>query len=214
MNNMLLKVCGMRHSQNIADLGKLDVNMMGFIFYSESKRDVTDKLKIEVFQAIPKTTETVAVFVNPKNEFVDSIVSKYPFDMIQFHGKEAPSQLHYWKKRGFKITKAFHVDDAFNFSDTLAYEGLCDYFLFDSKGRYYGGNGFVFNWLALKNYQGQTPFLLSGGLDESVIEKLPWLKDLNISGLDLNSKMELEPAVKDIHRIEKFIHQLQKPQLT
>ena len=208
MKKMPLKVCGMRNRNNIQKLLQLDIDMMGFIFYPPSPRDATQKLDVSLLTKFPPSIKRVAVFVDPEEAYIESVMDQYSMDIIQFHGVESPDQLLKWKNKGYKIIKAFHVNDAFDFKGVEAYEGIADHFLFDSKGTYYGGNGVAFNWLTLQNYKGKTPFFLSGGLDETVLEKLPWLKTLNINALDVNSRFETEPGIKDLYRLEKFIENL------
>lgn len=212
MKKMKLKVCGMRDRDNILRVLKLDIDMMGFIFYPPSPRDATGKLDASLLENFPETVKKVAVFVNPEEEYIQTVMETYSFDAIQFHGGESVAELQKWRNNGYEIIKAFHVNDEFNFRWVEEYEEVCDYFLFDSKGTYYGGNGVAFNWLTLQNYKGFVPFFLSGGLDESVLEKVPWLKTLNIKALDVNSRLEVKPGLKDVNRLKKFIDKLKKPQ--
>ena len=104
-----------------------------------------------------------------------------------------------------EIIKAFSVNEDFDFSQTKEYEAHCDFFLFDTKGKLPGGNGFTFDWTLLQNYKGQTPFFLSGGINSSHVEMIKSLEMRQLYALDLNSGFEIEPALKDISLLKKFI---------
>jgi len=79
-----------------------------------------------------------------------------------------------------------------------------DYLLFDAFGKKAGGNGVLFNWQLISKYTGNTPFLLSGGIDETMAEKIKKIKHPQLIGVDINSGFETEPALKDIAKINSF----------
>ena len=156
----------MRDAENISELIKLKPDYMGFIFYEKSKRFVSNFPEIE----IPSEIKKVGVFVNETIDEVIEIAEEYELGAIQLHGNESPEyceELKVLMIRDVEIFKAFSVDDSFDFSITEAYQKMCDYLLFDTKGKEYGGNGVKFNWQVLDSYKGETPFLLSGGIFKS-----------------------------------------------
>ena len=145
---MKLKVCGMRENNNIIDVSELNPDYMGFIFYNKSKRFVTGDIPI-----ISNKIEKIAVFVNETIEKVKDILCKYDINTVQLHGNEDVKFCADLKKNNFKIIKAFSIDENFDFECLKEFDTYCDYYLFDTKGSYPGGNGYKFNWQILKNYK-------------------------------------------------------------
>ncbi len=199
-----LKVCGLRDTTNIDELIKLRPDFMGLIFHEKSPRNVTEILNID----LPKTIKRVGVFVDKEESFIRDKVNNYKLDLIQIHGNETPKECKNLKEKGFKIIKAFNIYEGFDFNKLQDYEPYCDYFLLDAFGKNAGGNGIVFNWDLLQKYNGETPFLLSGGIDETMVEKLKSIKHPKCIGVDINSGFEIKPAFKDIEKIKKFKQEL------
>ena len=204
---MLVKVCGMRDAENILDLIKLEPDYLGFIFYKKSKRFVTNFPEVE----IPSKIKKVGVFVNETIDNIIEIVEKHQLEAVQLHGDESPEYCEELKVlliRKVEILKAFSVDDYFDFSNTNAYEKVCDYFLFDTKGKDYGGNGIKFNWQVLEKYKGKIPFLLSGGISKNdskaILSFLNRKESNKCIGIDINSGFEIEAALKNIEDIKEF----------
>ncbi len=195
----------MCHSQNISELAELRPDYMGFIFYSKSKRNVIDKLDQADLDNLPPSVKKVGVFVNATFEEIKEQIKKYTLDLVQLHGKETPELCAKIQQLGIKVIKAFSVDETFNFGVTLPYKTVCDYFLFDTKGKEAGGNGFTFDWSILANYDNEIPFFLSGGLDETNTAEVKKLTHLNIHAVDVNSKFEIQPALKDIELLKKSV---------
>ena len=199
-----LKVCGMKYPDNIRQLIELKPDFIGFIFYNKSKRYVNNELEIKRL-GILKSVKKVGVFVNSTIEEVQEKEKSFKLDFVQLHGDESPEFCLGLKKSGIKITKAFQVDEAFDFSLLKQYETVCDYYLFDTKTKLYGGSGEKFNWKILEKYDNQKPFFLSGGIDIDDVDEIKKLKNLNIYAIDINSKFEINPGYKDIQKIKKFI---------
>ncbi len=195
----------MCHSQNISELAELRPDYMGFIFYSKSKRNVIGKLDQADLDNLPPSVKKVGVFVNATFEEIKEQIKKYTLDLVQLHGKETPELCAKIQQLGIKVIKAFSVDETFNFGVTLPYKTVCDYFLFDTKGKEAGGNGFTFDWSVLANYDNEIPFFLSGGLDETNTAEVKKLTHLNIHAVDVNSKFEIQPALKDIELLKKSV---------
>lgn len=191
----------MRDPENLQDLLELPIDYVGLIFYKKSKRFVEKELpKIDF-----RVKEKVGVFVNESLEYILEKSQQYDFTTIQLHGAESPEFCEILNKQNLKVIKAFSVDDDFDFSKTKNYEPFCDYFLFDTKGKLPGGNGYTFDWRVLKKYGGETPFFLSGGINSSHVNILKELKFKQLHAIDLNSGFEKEPALKDISLLKKFI---------
>lgn len=202
---MKIKVCGMRDKANLAQLVELKPDFIGFIFYDKSPRFVGDLLDENFVRSIPKPIKKVGVFVNSNPDYILRIVKKYDLQFIQLHGHETPDFCRNLKSRGINVIKAFSIDESFNFGTLNNYKPHCDYFLFDTKGQSLGGNGIAFDWKILERYQySDKPFFLSGGLS---LENISQVKDLGIKvyGLDVNSKFETEPALKDIEKLRQLI---------
>lgn len=204
---MKIKVCGMRDSQNIADLAKLNPDYIGFIFYAKSPRCATD-LDEKAVSALPNTIQKVGVFVNEAIEVIHEKALTYGLDVLQLHGNETPVLCLQLQKKGFTIFKAFPISEASDFKKTRTYEGCCDYFLFDTKTAQQGGSGIKFDWKLLHNYTGKTPFLLSGGIALQDLETIQKLTHPMFVGIDVNSKFETAPGMKDIIKLSEIIKKI------
>lgn len=201
---MKLKVCGMRDSQNIRELLLLNPDYMGFIFYEKSPRNVGEVLDDVLLKSFPESVQKVGVFVNASLKFVKEQATKYGLNLVQLHGDESPSYVADLFAVGIRVMKVFSVGDAFDFKQLGQYNPFVEYFLFDTKGKARGGNGEVFNWELLRNYDQKVPFFLSGGIDLDNVDELEKLEGMNIHAIDVNSKFELEPGLKDIEKVEKL----------
>ena len=202
---MKLKVCGMKFLENIESAIDLRPDYMGFIFYEKSTRNYEgDGLDL------PSDIKKVGVFVNsPQKEVLDAI-DTFNLNAVQLHGDESPDYCRSIK--GVEIIKAFSVDSNFNFEVLRAYEEVCDYYLFDTKGKLRGGNGIAFDWNLLKDYPSQKEYFLSGGIG---MEEIVQIQEFNKSSLskycvaiDINSKFEIQPGLKDIEKINFFKNKL------
>ncbi|MGB1217596.1 MAG: phosphoribosylanthranilate isomerase [Saprospiraceae bacterium] len=200
---MKIKVCGMRESKNIQALSVLEVDYMGLIFYEKSKRFVAR----EIAETLLKK---VGIFVNEEIEKVEALAKEYQLHALQVHGDESPEYCKKLQEKGHKIFRAFRVDENFDFQQTKDYEPFCELFIFDAKGKDYGGNGIAYDWSVLEKYQGGTNFLLSGGINPNSIEKIQVFQHPKCLGLDLNSGFEIEPALKDIDSLKIFIDTIQE----
>lgn len=195
----------MKFPNNIQEIEDLKPNFIGFIFYEKSTRFVGQHLTEKTFHSIPSSIKKVGVFVNESIKNIDEINKIFPFDYIQLHGNET---LKFCKKlqiQGFKIIKAFAVNKDFDFSILIDFERYCEYFLFDTKGIFFGGNGKSFDWNLLQKYHLKTPFFLSGGIGLENIESAINCSHPMLFGLDLNSHLELKPALKSVKITQKII---------
>ena len=205
MKEIHLKVCGMRDEANIAALMELQPDFIGFIFHEISPR-YCEKVP-EVF--IPESTRKTGVFVNKPEEYIARKKKDFHLDYVQLHGAESPEFCGRIQHSVAPVIKAFNLYDDFDFDTLKSYEEACAFFLFDASGPLAGGNGKLFNWQILEQYRGTTPFLLSGGIDESMAEAIRNIKHPAFYGVDINSRFELRPAIKDINKIKRFKHELQ-----
>ena len=204
----MIKVCGMREADNIREVETLGIDMMGFIFWPKSSRYVSQRPDY-----LPKHVKRVGVFVDEAPEQVKRLAIDYGLDYIQLHGHETPEVISYLRTPALphpRIIKAFNISTAEDLIQTQPYEGLVDYFLFDAKGKSVGGNGEKFNWNVLDAYQGSTPFLLSGGICPGDAVRVNAFYHPNCIGIDLNSRFELAPGLKDIAKLKEFISNLNK----
>lgn len=205
---MKIKICGMKFPENISEIGTLQPNYMGFIFYSKSKRFVGDDFSVDSINNLPKPIKKVGVFVNESVANILEKVTKYKLDVIQLHGNESVADCEILKKNNIGILKAFSIDESFDFEILIAYESVCDYFLFDTKTPDYGGSGKIFDWRLLEKYTLEKPFFLSGGLNLEAIEKIKDYNFKNLAGLDFNSQLENEDYSKNIVKTSEIIQQI------
>lgn len=200
-----IKVCGMRESQNILALAELQPDFMGFIFYKKSARFTGNILDKKLLDTLPKNIQKTGVFVNETIEKLVAISKEYNLDFVQLHGNETVEFCKKLKNEGLKIIKVFSVDNLFDFSETINFEGFADYFLFDTKAEGgYGGHGKAFDWNILDKYKGETPFLLAGGISLENLGDLDKIKNKNFGGIDVNSKFEISPANKNIEALKEL----------
>jgi phosphoribosylanthranilate isomerase len=193
-----LKVCGMRDRENILQLSRLKPDYMGFIFYPASPRYVGEDF---VVPEISSDTLRVGVFVNAGTEDILLKTRNNALDFVQLHGEESPAQCLELKKSGVGIIKVFSVDDEMDFRVTENYKDVVDFFLFDTKGKHYGGNARTFNWEVLSRYDQTIPFFLSGGITPNHVESIRKLELPFLQVIDVNSGVEISPALKDINKI-------------
>lgn len=211
LNKAKLKICGMRKPANIAAVIELQPDYMGFLMYPGSKRFIAG-LDPSVVKAIPGAIKTTGVFVDEEPEAVKAAVELYHFKAVQLHGKESPDYCRKLKValaagnagNPVEIVKAFGIDESFDFSILSAYENDVDYFLFDTQTAEHGGSGKSFNWRLLENYTLNKPYFLSGGIGPEHVQELQQISDSRFYAMDVNSRFELSPALKDIATLTQF----------
>jgi phosphoribosylanthranilate isomerase len=195
---MKLKICGMKYPDNILEVGSLLPDYMGFIFWEKSARyfdgDMPD---------LPKSIKKVGVFVNESIEVIEEKIAKYNLQAIQLHGQESVdfcSEIKAKFDTSIEIIKVFSADEHFDFSILKPFEAVCDYFLFDTKGKLPGGNGTTFDWRILEKYPSKKPFFLSGGIGIEEMDSIYEISKTNlpIYAIDINSRFEIEPGLKNI----------------
>ncbi len=211
---MKLKICGMKYQDNIKDVANLQPDYLGFIFFKGSKRNFTEDIP-----ELPEKIKKTGVFVNATIGEIFNTVLKYKLSAIQLHGEESVAYCHELKQKfeaikALEIIKVFSVGDSFDFKLLLSYEEVCDYFLFDTKGKERGGNGITFDWKILQQYPSKKPFYLSGGIGLDEMDSLKAFLTSDASrycyAIDVNSKFEIEPGLKKIDELKMFIRLLKQ----
>jgi phosphoribosylanthranilate isomerase len=201
---LAIKVCGMKQPFNIREVSGLRIQYIGLIFYPGSSRFVGDLEPVN----LPGQIEKVGVFVNQPIEYILEQAKRHSLAYIQLHGEEDQDFCKKLVQEGCKIIKAFRVGSAEDFQSVQLFEPFCAYFLFDAKGKTYGGTGRQFDWSLLNVYNGTTDFLLSGGITVADAGSIRNLNHPRLAGVDINSGFEMEPGIKSIQTIKTFIHEL------
>lgn len=204
----------MRHSSNLEEIAKLPIDMLGFIFYPSSPRHAEGILEKSALLTLPYAIQKVGVFVNSDLRDTLNTLKKYSLSCAQLHGSESTEYCERLRDEGYKVIKVFSVDQTMDFTLTKKYERLVDYFLFDTKSPQHGGTGEKFDWDVLQKYEGSQHVLLSGGILPTdgpeilrLSNKYSWIK-----GVDLNSRFESEPGMKDIQKLDLFIQTIKQSQ--
>lgn len=232
---MVIKVCGMRDARNIREVSQLGVDMIGMIFYPKSPRYVEmqsshagiipDYAKEDIgvsdssensSKDSSKTPARVGVFVDDMVQNIVTRVVNYHLDYVQLHGNEPRTMCENLRltldpdiRPGIKIIKAISVSDASDIQKYKEYVGAVDLFLFDTKCKTVGGSGQQFDWQVLEQYDGEVPFLLSGGIGPEDASRLHAFHHPKCIGIDLNSRFEIEPGVKDVEKLKGFLNEIQ-----
>ncbi|MEY4963083.1 MAG: Phosphoribosylanthranilate isomerase [Bacteroidota bacterium] len=201
---MKLKICGMKYPDNILEVGSLLPDYMGFIFWDKSARYFDGQLP-----NLPQSIKKTGVFVNASQEEIAAKVTQYNLQAVQLHGQESVEFCQELKNKlvkSIEIIKVFSVDEAFDFDQLQPFETVCDYFLFDTKGKLPGGNGTTFDWKVLENYPSKKPFFLSGGIGLNEIDLVNEIVKTNlpIYAIDVNSKFEIEAGLKNSELLNRF----------
>ena len=196
---MKIKICGLKYANNIEAVSKLNVDFLGFIFYKNSPRVVTELP--DCVKKLPQ--KRVGVFVNDTIENIMELKQKYNLDFIQLHGNE---DVRFTKRINdyTNVIKAFSIDEYFNFKYLNKYKDIVSHFLFDTESKSYGGSGKKFDWNILVKYILDVPFFLSGGIAENDADKIKNLNLKTLYGVDINSCFEDNIGIKNIQKIKKF----------
>ena len=210
---MKLKICGMKYPENIVEVAALQPDYLGFIFWEKSSRYFDGQIP-----ELPKSIKKTGVFVDESIAIIIEKIIKNNLQAVQLHGKESAdfclnlkSEFDRLNLNKIEIIKVFSVADDFDFERLKPFESLCDYFLFDTKGKLPGGNGTTFDWNVLKNYSSTIPFFLSGGIGPEESENVEEIISTNLPvyAIDVNSKFEIEPGLKNTKLLREFQHNLE-----
>ena len=216
----------MRDAQNIREVSQLGVDMIGMIFYPKSPRYVEmqsshagiipDYVKEDINIKSAKSPARVGVFVDDMVQNIVTRVVNYHLDYVQLHGNEPREMCENLRltldpdiRPGIKIIKAISVSDASDIQKYKEYVGAVDFFLFDTKCKTVGGSGRQFDWQVLEQYDGEVPFLLSGGIGPEDASRLHAFHHPKCIGIDLNSRFEIKPGVKDVEKLKGFLNAMQ-----
>jgi phosphoribosylanthranilate isomerase len=209
---MKLKICGMKYPENILEVAALLPDYMGFIFWERSSRYFEGQIP-----EIPKSIKKTGVFVDESVVVIIEKILENNLQAVQLHGKESAdfclnlkSEFSKNNLENIEIIKVFSVANDFDFERLMPFENLCDYFLFDTKGKLPGGNGTTFDWNVLQHYPSSKPFFLSGGIGLEEIAAVNEITKTNLPvyAIDVNSKFELEPGLKNTKLLREFQHNL------
>lgn len=228
---MIVKVCGMRDGENIRQVEQLGVDWIGMIFWPKSPRNVTmipthagiipDRASLAQPLVEREGASRVGVFVDEMAQNIITRAVNFKLDLIQLHGHETPTLIRNLRatldpdlRPGIKFIKAISIPDAERsacleaISTYKQYEDCVDYFLFDTRCKTVGGSGEHFDWSILEAYDGRVPFLLSGGIGPDDAERIKAFRHPQFAGIDLNSRFETEPGMKDVEQLRIFLKKL------
>lgn len=207
---MDIKVCGMNNTDNLEAIANFQPDYFGFIFYDKSPRCLSLD-SIPVFQH----TNNVGVFVDESIDVILQMQKRHDLHGIQLHGNESVEKVKEIRNKlplDVEIFKAISVIEAEDFVMIEKYENYVDVFVLDTKTKLKGGSGKKFNWDLLKYYNTDLPFLLSGGIGPNDFDAVNNIYEnhRNMLGVDLNSKFEVEPGLKNVEVLENFIMKLKR----
>lgn len=202
---MKIKVCGLKNYENISNVIIAGADHVGFIFHKGSPRYFNNALSFDEIRTIK--VKKVGVFVNEDLYSILDKVAHFDLDLVQLHGNESPAQCSELGKY-VKTIKSFGIDEHFDFSFLSKYSDKVDYFLFDTATPGHGGSGKVFDHSLLRKYELNVPFFLSGGISLENAKKIKQLNLKQLIGVDLNSKFEISPGIKEASKIKQFIKQI------
>ena len=198
----------MRNPENIKEAVNLRPDFIGFIFYKKSKRYVGANFSPNQTKCIPRGINKVGVFVNEPVEHVINIIENHHLDMVQLHGGESVDYCQSLKNTGKKIIKVFSIGNSLPREKINEFHQVTDIYLFDTKTENYGGSGKKFKWDILKKLNPGKPFIISGGIGPEDVEGIISFDHPDFYGVDLNSKFEIEPALKDAGLLHTFINKI------
>lgn len=207
-----VKVCGMTDPLNVGEIVQAKPDFIGFIFFPRSPRYVGDKPDIKLFSSLPSGILSAGVFLNEDTKKILEVSARYGLDVIQLHGNESPDTCLQLKSAGLVIIKAFNIDTGFSFDALAKYDKACDFFLFDAKGKTAGGNGKKFDWGKLEEYQLAKPFFMSGGIGPGDAGVIKSMADRGLFAVDINSRFEISPGIKDSILVKEFIDEIKYDQ--
>lgn len=216
----------MRDADNVRAVAALDIDFLGFIFYPKSPRYAQKAVpETELMtntatasrrnDMVMRKPQRVGVFVDETPQAIIAHIHNDQLDYVQLHGHELPEMIDHLKRtvipdirHSLKVIKAFSISKPDDLLQTKAYEGIADLFLFDTPTESYGGSGKKFDWQMLQAYDGHTSFLLSGGIGPEDIERIRTFEHPQCIGIDLNSRFETAPGIKDVEALRRFTEKL------
>lgn len=207
---MKIKVCGNTDLHQLQELNDLKIDYAGIIFYEQSPRYALKRLTGKEVKELNLELTKVGVFVNASEEEIMKQIEEFGLDMVQLHGDETASFCNRISDH-IKVIKAFRIADFDTNVDWLIseYDEVCDYYLFDKgSAGLYGGTGKKFNWSLLEKATIGKPFFLSGGIERKDVQALKKFIHPFFHGVDVNSRFEIAPGVKDMQQVKEFAAEL------
>lgn len=201
---MMIKVCGMKEADNIRNVAALTPMMMGFIFYAGSPR-YAGELDPAVVRSLPEHVRPVGVFVDAPEEEVLSVCDRYGIRIAQLHGDESPEMCRSLRESGLTVFKAVGIADESDIARLAAYAGSVDMFVFDTKSEAHGGTGRKFDHSLLEKYALDVHYLLGGGIGPDDVDAIVSAMRPGMAGIDINSRFEVSPGIKNLRTLIKFI---------
>lgn len=205
---MIIKVCGLTQAENIREVEEMHPDMMGFICWEGSPRNVA-----HVPDYLPQESVRVGVFVNPSLQYLREQVDRLGLQRLQLHGTETQAFCRAAAQTtGLPVIKAIPISSVedLEYSREYAYEPSVDLLLFDTRCPGGGGSGQKFDWQILQAYQGQKPFLLAGGIGPDSEAQVRSLSHPRLAGIDLNSRFETVPGIKDVPLLTTYIQNIRQ----
>lgn len=203
----MIKVCGMADPRNIRTVSALAPMLMGFIFYKPSPRNACG-LDPQAVKSLPSFVTPVGVFVNEDPEVIIDTCHRYGIDTVQLHGDESPDVCRQLRDSGLYVLKAWGVSESTDWSALAPYEEVVEMFVLDTATPSRGGSGAKYDWSLLDTYPLSTPYLLSGGIGPCDTEAIISAMGPRMAGVDVNSRFETSPGVKNPLSLATFIAQL------
>jgi len=203
---MNIKVCGITEMKQLQQLDGLDIDFAGLIFYKDSPRYIGEKISKKDLKKADFDLKKVGVFVNPEMIDVLDAIDEYGLDVVQLHGDESPEMCEDLSSE-VEVIKAFRIAGNEDIDKLVApYDAVCDYYLFDTGGlkERFGGTGEPFDWGLLTKAKIEKPFFLSGGIGPGDAAKVKAFKHPDFFGVDINSRFETAPGVKDMSKLLHF----------
>jgi phosphoribosylanthranilate isomerase len=185
---------------------------MGFIFYELTPRFAGDRIGPGLLSSLPVDIRKTGVFVDAPMDYTLEQLAQFGLNAVQLHGNEGPEYCKSLKEKGYEVIKVFSIRQIMDVSKMKAYQDYCDLFLFDTAGRNKGGSGMKFNWTLLQLYSLEKPYFLSGGISPEDGGVIRTLQDTRLYGVDINSRFEVRPGVKDLAKIKQFVNDLKTKQ--
>lgn len=204
---MEIKICGLREGPNIAAVGSLAPDYMGFIFFPASPRNCSGKPE-SLLAAVPDGVTPVAVTVDMPYIELSALCARYGFTTVQLHGDESPEYCSMLQDEGLTVWKTVPAVDVSSMKEAARFDGCVDMLLFDTSCPSHGGSGRKFDWTLLSAYSGHTPFMLSGGISPTDAEEVLKISHPRLAGIDVNSRFESSPGVKDVALLTDFINKI------
>ena len=209
-NSLKIKVCGLLHPGNIEEVCALEPDFAGYIFYPGSRRYVGKKPDPSIFGIPGKSTLKVGVFVNEEIGNLKRIFERFRLDLVQLHGSESPAYCTALKDAGIQVIRSVNPQAAEHDPGSLDHGDEADYLLFDTPGSGFGGTGRKFEWKLLEGLHIPIPFLLGGGIGPGDVEAIRKVRHGKLIGVDVNSRFELSPGLKDTGMLRQFIGEIRR----